>query len=115
VREKIPHGARHDDGLVDLAAAQRYDPGVSGKAEGAPDVEPHLTLPPTAAERLAALEAERDRERAAIRDLETKLAEAAVGRALLNESGRFRGMVVLGFSLSATLLFGILLFCTGPR
>jgi hypothetical protein len=97
-----------DDGLVDRAAARRYDPSVSGRIEGTPDVEPHLTLPPSAEERLAELEAERERELAAIRDLEARLRVADEGRTLLNERGRFRGMIPLGFFLG--VMFVILFF-----
>jgi anti-sigma factor RsiW len=108
VADTIPHGAQQDDGLVDRAAARRYDLDVSGRSEGTPDVEPHLTLPPSAAERVAALEAERDRERAAIKELEAKLAEAAANRAVIDERNRFRGMIPLGFFLG--VMFVIVFF-----
>jgi hypothetical protein len=95
---------------VDPAAARRYDLSVSGRIEGTPDAEPRLTLPPAAAERLAALEDERERELAAIRDLETRLREADQGRALMNERGRFRGMIPLGFFLGVLFVIGFVVF-----
>jgi len=95
---------------VDRAPARRYDLEVSGKFEGAPELGPHLKLPPTAVERLAALEAERERERAAIQDLEAKLREAGAGRTLMNERGRFRGMIPLGFLLGVMVVIGFVVF-----
>jgi hypothetical protein len=108
VADKIPHGAVQNDGLVDRATARRYDLDVSGSNEGPPDVEPQLTLPPAAAERLAELEAERERELAAIRDLEARLREVDEGRTLMNERGRFRGMIPFGFFLA--VMFVIMFF-----
>ena len=89
---------------------------MSGRNEGKPGVEPRatttpavtLTVPATAAERLAELEAARDRERAAIQDLEADLRKAAGGRPVLNAADRFRRTVVLGFSLGALIVVGLL-------
>lgn len=90
---------------MDPAAPRRYDRRVSGKGEGAPDVEPHLTLPPTSEERLAALEAERELERAAIQDLEATLRDAVGAGVITNERARFRRSVFLGFVLGFMGLF----------
>jgi hypothetical protein len=97
---------------VDREAAGRYDLSVSGRIEGTPDAEPQLTLPPAAAERLAELEAERERELAAIQDLEEKLRVADEGRTLMNERGRFRGMIPLGFFLGVMFVIGFVVFVT---
>jgi hypothetical protein len=78
---------------------------VSGRNDGRWDVEPELSVPLTAAERLTALEAARDRERATIQDLEADLRKAAGGR---KAAGRFRGTVVLGFSVGALLVTGLI-------
>ena len=76
-------------------------------------MEPHFTLPPSAAERLAALEAERDRERAAIRELEEQLRETAASRTVMNERGRFRRMIPLGFFLAVMTVIGLAVFLSG--
>ena len=85
---------------------------MSGRTQGTPEIEaqptPALTVPPTAAERLAALEAERERERAAIQDLEADLRKASDGRARLNAAGRFRQTVLLGFGLGAAIVAGLI-------
>ena len=81
---------------------------MSGGNQRRPEVEPQLIVPPTAAEQLAALEAARDRERAAIQDLEADLQKAAGGRAALNAAERFKRTVALGFSLGALLVVGLL-------
>jgi hypothetical protein len=81
---------------------------VSGRIESAPDVEPHLTLPPSAAERVTALEAERAREWAAIRDLEASLREVAANREDRNERGRFFAMIPLGFSFGLVTVVGLM-------
>jgi hypothetical protein len=91
---------------------------VSGRNEGRPDPEPQLpalTVPPTAAERLAGLEAERDRERAAIQDLQADLRKAARGRSLLDEGGRFSRTVVMGFSLAAVIVGGLIILLAELR
>jgi ferric-dicitrate binding protein FerR (iron transport regulator) len=59
-------------------------------------------------ERLEALESERDRERAAVRELEAKLRELAANRAITNERGRYRRAVGLAFILGLVGLIGAL-------
>jgi hypothetical protein len=98
---------------VEAAAGRRYDRCVSGEIERVPEVEPQLTLPPSAAERLAALEAERGRELAAIQELEGKLREAAACRELMNERGRFRGMIPLGFFLGLAMVTVFVVLLSG--
>lgn len=80
---------------------------MSEAAGDEPNLARSLNLPPTADERLEALEAERDREQAAVRDLEQGLKEAAASRAVLDERGRYRRTVRLAFVLT---LLGMVLF-----
>jgi hypothetical protein len=92
---------------------------VSGRSKGTPDVEPQLTaaltVPPTAPERLAALEAERDRERAAIQELEADLRTAAGGRPVMDAAERFRRTVALAFGLAAAIVGGLIALLFGLR
>jgi hypothetical protein len=73
---------------------------------GIVDHGPRLRIGPTPAERLAALETERDRERAAVSDLEAKLRILSAKRAVANERGRYRRTVGLGFILGLVGLIG---------
>ena len=89
---------------------------MSGKADGRSEVELGLTVPPTAAERLAALEAERDRERAAIQELEANLRKAGGGRPVMDAAERFRRTVALAFGLAAVIVGGLIALLVGlPR
>ena len=65
-------------------------------------------LPPSAAERVAALEAERAREWAAIRELEANLREAAANREVRNERSRFFAVIPLGFSVGLVTVVGLM-------
>jgi hypothetical protein len=88
---------------------------VSGRREGTPEVEAQLTVPPTAAERLAALEAERDSERKAIQELEADLRKAGGGRPPMDAAERFRRTVALAFGLAAVIVGGIIALLAGLR
>ena len=73
---------------------------------GIVDHGPRLRIGPTPMERLEALELERDRERAAVRELEEKLRTLAANRAVANERGRYRRTVGLGFIFGLVGLIG---------
>jgi hypothetical protein len=75
--------------------------------ENEPSLALSLNVAPTSDERLAALEDERDREQAAVRDLEARLAEAVANRSALNERARFRRTLLVTFVLGVLgLVFG---------
>jgi len=87
---------------------------VSEVAGDEPSLAASLRVAPTSDERLAELEAEREREQAAVRDLETKLAEVATSRSLLNEQARFRRAVLTTYVLAVLgLVFGFLTLVGG--
>ncbi len=87
---------------------------VAGNEPIEPSLAASLRVAPTSDERLAALEGERAREQAAIRELEARLAEAAAHRSLMNERERFVRTAQFAFALGGMgLLFVILWLARG--
>jgi hypothetical protein len=72
---------------------------VSDAAGKEPSLAASLRVRPTSEERLAALEAEREREQAAVRELEVRLTEVKAAGELLNEDRRFRQAFWMTFVL----------------
>jgi hypothetical protein len=81
---------------------------MSKTTTGPADDGPHLTLEPSVADRVAALEAEAARESAAVRELEAKSSAAEANRPIMDRWLRFWLGLALGLLLGAIAMVAVI-------